>query len=237
MKKIILGLTALTAVVVIGCKNVNNEAQKAIDEAKEGATELVNEVKDETKELANEVKDWVNTREYKVVTSETVIEWVGSKPAGKHNGTIELKDGGFDVKDGIVTGGDFVIDMGTITVLDLEGDDKAALENHLKGTGKEDDAVDHFFNINKYPVSTFALKSVKGKNVIGDLTIKGKTKEITFPATVTVAGNEVSLVSEPFTINRVDFDVNYGSKSVFDNLKDKFINDNIELVIKAKAKK
>ena len=47
----------------------------------------------------------------------------------------------------------------------------------------------------------------------------------------------MEISSEPFKINRVDFGVNYGSKSVFDDLKDKFINDDIELVVKAKATK
>ena len=60
---------------------------------------------------------------------------------------------------------------------------------------------------------------------------------MSFPATVTVTDNEVSIVSQPFKINRVDFGVNYGSKSVFDDLKDKFINDDVELVVKAKATK
>ena len=69
------------------------------------------------------------------------------------------------------------------------------------------------------------------------MTIKEVTKEISVPATVTVTDNAVSIVSKSFKINRVDFGVKYGSKSVFDNLKDKFINDDIELVVKAKATK
>ena len=60
---------------------------------------------------------------------------------------------------------------------------------------------------------------------------------MSFPATVTITDNEVSIASQPFKINRVDFGVNYGSKSVFDDLKDKFINDDVELVVKAKATK
>ena len=88
-----------------------------------------------------------------------------------------------------------------------------------------------------FPTASFVFKRFDGKNLIGDLTIKGKTKEVSFPATVTITDNEVSIVSQPFKINRVDFGVNYGSKSVFDDLKDKFINDDVELVVKAKATK
>ncbi|CEN37633.1 conserved hypothetical protein [Capnocytophaga canimorsus] len=81
------------------------------------------------------------------------------------------------------------------------------------------------------------MKSFDGTNVHGDLTVKGKTKTIAFPASVSVSENEFSLVSEPFKINRTDFGVNYASKSIFDNLKDKFIDDEIELTVKAKATK
>ena len=73
--------------------------------------------------------------------------------------------------------------------------------------------------------------------MVGDLTVKGKTKEVSFPATVVVTDTEVTINSEPFKINRVDFGVNFGSKSVFDNLKDKFIDDEVTLVVKAKATK
>ena len=65
----------------------------------------------------------------------------------------------------------------------------------------------------------------------GNLTLKETKKNIEFPVTYEVSGNTMTLKSEPFTIDRTDWDVNYGSKSVFDNLGDKFINDDIELEI------
>ena len=140
------------------------------------------------------------------------------------------------MNNGNITG-DFVIDMNSITVTDITEDEgKSDLEAHLKGTGKEDGA-DHFFNVKTYPTGSFKLTSFDGTNVTGDLTLKGKTKTISFPASLTISDNEVSLESKPFEINRVDFGVNYASKSVFGDLKDKFINDEVELVVKLKAKK
>ena len=170
------------------------------------------------------------------VEPSSVVEWVGKKPTGQHTGTIGLQSGSLTVDNGKVTG-DFTIDMNSITVTDItEADGKLDLEAHLKGTGKEDGA-DHFFNVKTYPTGTFKLTSFDGANVTGDLTLKGKTKTISFPATLTITDNEVTLESKPFEINRVDFGVNYASKSVFGDLKDKFINDEIELVVKVKAKK
>lgn len=222
MKKVVLSLAVVSAFVLTSCENTNTQKKVETVETEQVVTETVEK---EAPKFAY------------AVAPESVIEWVGSKPAGKHNGTISVSQGGVNVENGAVVSGEFVIDMNSITVLDLPaGDGKEDLEDHLKGTGKED-SEDHFFNVKKFPTSTFVFKSFDGKNVTGDLTVKGTTKEISFPATVTVTDNEVNITSASFKINRVDFGVNYGSKSVFDNLKDKFINDDIELVVKAKATK
>ena len=155
----------------------------------------------------------------------SVIEWKGSKPTGSHTGTIALQSGTFTVDNGKVSG-NFVIDMNSITVTDIKEDEgKLDLEAHLKGTGKEEGA-DHFFNVKTYPTGT---------NVTGDLTLKGKTKTISFPATLTITDSEVTLESQPFNINRVDYGVNYASKSVFGDLKDKFINDEIRTRCESKS--
>ena len=178
---------------------------------------------------------------YSVDTANSIINWTGAKPTGTHTGTIALKEGAFEVTDGKVTGGSFTIDMNTITVTDLEGDDKAALEGHLKGTGDDAESADHFFNVKQHPTSDYKIVSIDEANgaffVKGVLTMKGISKPVDFPAEITVTDTSVSLVSDPFKINRTSWNVNYASKSLFDNLKDKFINDDIELVVKVTAKK
>lgn len=224
MKKIVLSAVVIAAITLTSCKNTNNQQSSANENV---ATEQM---------TSTEMKEEAGKFDY-TVASSSVVEWVGSKPVGKHNGTVNVTGGGVSVKDQSITKGEFVIDMNTIAVLDLaSGDGKEDLENHLKGTGKED-AEDHFFNVKKFPTATFVFKSFDGTNMVGDLTIKGVTKEVSFPATVTVTDAEVNIVSNSFKINRVDFGVNYASKSVFDNLKDKFINDEMELVVKVKATK
>ncbi|MFK8264966.1 YceI family protein [Capnocytophaga cynodegmi] len=224
MKKIVLSAAVIVAITLTSCKNTNNQQNSANENV---ATEQT---------TSTEMKEEAGKFDY-TVASSSVVEWVGSKPVGKHNGTVNVTGGGVSVKDQSITKGEFVIDMNTIAVLDLaSGDGKEDLENHLKGTGKED-AEDHFFNVKKFPTATFVFKSFDGTNMVGDLTIKGVTKEVSFPATVTVTDAEVNIVSNSFKINRVDFGVNYASKSVFDDLKDKFINDEMELVVKVRATK
>lgn len=225
MKKIVLSAVVISALTLTSCNNTNTQ-QKA------ETTTQAEQMQTEAEKVQKEEAKFAYT-----VASTSVIEWVGTKPTGKHNGTVNVTEGGVNTENQSITNGKFIIDMNTITVLDLAaGDGKEDLEGHLKGTGKEE-AEDHFFNVKKFPTATFEFKSFDGTNVVGDLTIKGITKEVSFPATVTVTDTEVNIESKAFKINRVDFGVNYASKSVFGDLKDKFINDEMELVVKAKATK
>jgi|SRR5690606_7240892 len=219
MKKSILSIFMVTglAVATVGCKNDGREAQTG--EARDAAV------------AQNEAV------EFRVDTTSSVIEWQGKKPTGTHTGTIQISEGTFHANDSIVESGTFVIDMASINVTDLEGDQKVNLENHLKGTveGKEGD----FFNINEYPDARFEVTGVSrnnGKTLLqGNLTMKGETKNVEFPVDINMNGDQIELTSETFTIDRTKWNVNYGSKSVFDSLGDNFINDEIELTIKVNA--
>ncbi|WDO12960.1 YceI family protein [Flavobacterium sp. WW92] len=224
MKNRIASLLVLSALTLtVSCKN---------DKAAEAETTEAGTVKEVSGEAATYTIDKENSK----------IEWTGSKPTGKHTGTINLAEGTVSVKDNALDTGKFTIDMNTITVTDLKaGDGKEDLEGHLKGTGGTEADFDHFFNVKKYPQANFEITKAVTENgktsVEGNLTMKGITKNVKFPATVTVNGNTVTVVSDPFTINRTLWNVNYGSKSVFDNLGDKFINDDIELKVSVTAKK
>ncbi|QLE02148.1 YceI family protein [Galbibacter sp. BG1] len=223
MKKSILSISFLACLVIFtSCK----------DEKK-------NETTATEAEAAKEVT--ATAVKYTAIPEESVIEWKGAKPTGEHTGTIAIESGVMSVKEGALESGNFLIDMSSITVtdVDLEEDKKADLEAHLKGTveGKEN----HFFNTEEHPTAAFEVTGIEEKEgklmLSGNLTIKGKKQNISFPVSVSEDGNTAMLTSETFTIDRTNWDVNYGSKSVFDDLGDKFINDDIELVVKVKAKK
>ena len=221
MKKIILNSLIVGGLLTgfTSCKNSGNEAE--VSEAKEAATAQA------------------EATTFAVDTAASVIEWQGAKPTGTHTGTIKLSEGTFMATDSIVESGNFTIDMNSITVTDLEGEDKSNLEAHLMGTveGKEGD----FFNVNEYPEASFEVTGITEKDgqmmLQGNLKMKDKTKNITFPVEFTNNGDSVEINSETFTIDRTNWDVNYGSKSVFDGLGDNFINDDIELKLNLKAKK
>ncbi len=170
------------------------------------------------------------------------VMWEGTKPTGAHNGTVNLNGGSVSVKDGKVTGGNFTLDMNSITCLDLEGDSKAGLESHLKGTA-EAEKDDHFFNVKKYPTAKFEITKVTGlagnaeanSLVYGNLTMKDQTKQVSFKANIKTDGKMLKVSAPKFTIDRTQWNVTYGSKSIFDDLKDKFVNDEIGLTIELAA--
>lgn len=178
---------------------------------------------------------------YKVDKATSLIDWTGHKPAGKHTGTITVSEGELTAKGNVIESGKFTIDMTSIVVTDLtDADGKGDLEAHLKGTGDKA-GEDHFFNTVKFPTGTFEITKATvadGKtNIEGNLTLKGITKNVKFPATVVTDANGITITSDVFTINRTEWGVNYASKSLQDDLKDKFINDDIELKVTVKATK
>ena len=103
--------------------------------------------------------------------------------------------------------------------------------------GKEGD----FFNVNEFPEATFEVTGISetdGKTMMeGNLTIKDETKNISFPVSINKTDDGYEISSEEFTIDRTNWNVNYGSKSVFDSLGDNFIYDDITLKLDIKADK
>jgi polyisoprenoid-binding protein YceI len=171
----------------------------------------------------------VFSQEYIVDAAKSKLNWDASKVTGKHNGHINIKDGMMK-KEVSNFSGVFNIDMNTIKIEDLKD---AATNAKLLGHLRSDD----FFSVDKFGTSTFKLKSVKETKsktdanithtVTGDLTIKGITKEINFPATIKFTSNGFTADAK-FTINRAKWDIKYGSGSFFDNLGDKMIYDDIK---------
>lgn len=171
----------------------------------------------------------------KVNTDESKVSWMGKKPTGEHKGYVKLSEGELIFDNAEVKGGSFVIDMSTITDLDLQDEGtRNKLITHLKSSD--------FFDIQKFPTAKFVITSVnkqKGTGtslktthrVEGDLTIKGVTKKVSFDASINLLNGKFTANTPPFTINRTEWGVNYQSKSVFSGLVDQFIYDDITLSI------
>jgi polyisoprenoid-binding protein YceI len=159
------------------------------------------------------------------------LTWKGFKPGGLHNGTLTLKEGAVIADSTGIKQGVFVIDMTSLKVLDLptDSEDNGKLAGHL--------ASPDFFDVAAYPTANFKFTEFDGKNLKGDLTIKGISKPLSVPVKISEKDGVTTLTVAPFNIDRTQYDIKFKSKKFFDNLKDKFINDEFEVGFEVKLKK
>ncbi|PNQ73355.1 lipid-binding protein [Hanstruepera neustonica] len=201
----------------------------ALTNCKDKAKEAETTAAEETAEMTA-----VSTK-YLADAANSTIMWKGFKPTGTHTGTISIENGVLTMKGDAIESGTFLIDMNSITVTDIpaEKEGNAKLTGHLKS--------DDFFHVEQYPSSAFTVTGFEmkdGKGMLsGNLKMKDAENNITIPVTITENGDTVTLTSETFTIDRSKWNVKYGSKSFFDDLGDKFINDEFELQITLVANK
>ena len=170
----------------------------------------------------------VKTETFKVDTELSSIDWIGRKVSGQHTGKIKITSGEVLMNGQAVKGGSFVMDMTSIT------SDSERLTGHLKN--------EDFFSVEKNPTSKFMITKVTsaGKdriNITGNLTIKGITQSITFPASVKMQKGSLVAIAKNVLVDRAKFDIRYGSKSFFNDIGNKAIDDDFELGINLVAKK
>jgi polyisoprenoid-binding protein YceI len=174
----------------------------------------------------------------KVDTSVSNVGWFAEKQTGKHDGEFAITDGIVTVKDGEVSGGNFTINISGLEVNDLQGEDKAKLEGHLKSPD--------FFEVQKFPAAKFEITRIKPVDasspekvegathiISGNLTLKDSTKNVTFPAKIELTNNAVAAQAS-FTIDRTDWGLNYKGPN---NPQDWFIKKQVGLKLNLVAKK
>jgi polyisoprenoid-binding protein YceI len=188
--------------------------------------------------------------DYAVDTEASKVTWVGTKPVGKHEGMFKITEGTVKVEGNKIVGGSYVIDVTSLTVTDEGADDetKAKLAGHL--TSKD------FFEIEKYPTAKFEITSVEPYTaakttekvseedkkyvltdpthmVSGNLEMYGVTKNVKFPAKMSVADGKATARAQ-FNINRKDWGMSYGAD---ESLGDKFIRPTVHIGFEIAASK
>ncbi len=172
--------------------------------------------------------------------SGSVVAWRGFKSyvASEHVGTIGVQEGTFAVLDGKVVGGSITIDMNAIVNTDIEDEGKNAyLVGHLKSQD--------FFFVDSFATGVFEIVEVKevaaeGTNsvVVGNLTLRGVTNSIEFPANIAVNEGSVSFDAPTFSIDRTKWGVKFHDSedaSIAETLKEDLIDHSIELTISVTA--
>jgi polyisoprenoid-binding protein YceI len=177
---------------------------------------------------------------YTADLGESRVEFVGTKPVGKHHGIILLKEGSITDDAGKINGGKVVIDLNTLRTDDQDSTGNAKLTGHLMSPD--------FFDVAKYPTAEFEITAVaEGMDpsmkdlimkdathtITGNLMMKGISKSITFPAKVMMNGNQLTADAN-FNIDRTEWGLSYGNDK---SLKDKFISPTVNIQLHIVAKK
>ena len=184
---------------------------------------------------------------FTVNTDSSTVKWTAYHKGGLNPrfGTMKTT-GTLSAAEGNLTSGTLNSDVNSLLTDPNSVDPKLSdgktsvdLDGHLKSPD--------FFDAAKYPSVKFEITKVEdlpataekskvegaNKQVSGNLTIKDKTVNVTFPAKVDVTADQVSLVSK-FTINRADWGLAYGTDG---DPKDWMISKDVDLDLNIVAKK
>ncbi|MGY4384519.1 polyisoprenoid-binding protein YceI [Pedobacter sp. UYP24] len=195
-------------------------------------------------------------KKYSLDTKQSVVIWKGSMLLGTWEGSMLLSDGS---KRGNVDllKGDLLIEnrhlVGGVVEVDMN-----TIEQKFDHPGPHN-KLPEFFDVKKFPVSTFTIKKVEIVNdgkiegvngnmtiegvasikVTGNLTIEGITKVVTFPAEMYFKdGMDGTVVlNGTLIIDRTDWGINYRSEKFFDKSGDLTISDEVKLFMKIVAQK
>ena len=164
---------------------------------------------------------------YTVDTEQSMINWTAKKVGGGHTGTIKIASGNLVHNGKALTKGVFLINMSSIT------SDNARVTTHLKS--------DDFFAAEKNPNSKFEITKVTTAgadrvNIAGNLTIKGISHPLTFPATVRHQKDIIVAVANGIRVDRTKYDIKFRSKTFFLDIGDRAVDDEFELNINLVAR-
>jgi polyisoprenoid-binding protein YceI len=163
---------------------------------------------------------FTNTVSERKEVKESTITWTGKKILGAHTGNINLISGYLEMEGDLLVGGNFEVDMTSITNTDLSPDYQAKLVGHLKSND--------FFAVEEFPTSNLVITSATKKgntySVVADLTVKGITEPVNFELIMGESGARAMVA-----IDRTKYNIRYGSGDFFDSLGDKTISNNFWL--------
>ncbi|MFN7014804.1 MAG: sodium/proton-translocating pyrophosphatase, partial [Bacteroidia bacterium] len=172
---------------------------------------------------------------YSINAEEAKLEWVGKKVGGQHNGTVNFISGNLLVENGVLSAGEFLIDMQSIECADIPKDDENYVKfiSHLKNQD--------FFNVDSFPQAKLLItrvETIEGNSykVTANLTIKNITNEVNFVARVFQMGDDAIMAESSFSVDRTKYGIKFKSKTFFSEFADNFIHDDIYFNIRFIAK-
>jgi polyisoprenoid-binding protein YceI len=194
-----------------------------------------------------------------IAPESSKVNWRGYKPKGQHYGIIPVTNGQLMVENNAITGGNFSFDITKLEIHDLE----EGSENHGKLFGHLQS--DDFFDAAKHPEAKFEITDIEAYSpdeledkdeyetentpkssselapsspthwVKGNLTMRGTTKNIKFPAHISINDSAVE-AKAGFNIDRTEWGLSYNDEgNVVDRAKDQFIYNSVSVEFDIKA--
>ena len=155
-----------------------------------------------------------------ITPENSKIDFVASKVTRSHNGSFKQFTGSIDLVNNSPEQSRVMIDVDANSVITDEPD----LTKHLE--------TPDFFDVAKFPKATFVSTKIEAAgsnyNITGNFDLHGVKKAITFPATIQVAPDKVSVNAE-FSINRKDWNLTYPGKA------DDLIRDGVVIKLSVNA--
>ncbi|WP_224982992.1 YceI family protein [Geomonas agri] len=169
---------------------------------------------------------------YVIDVQKSTLEWIGRNLNNRHHGTIAMQSGELVMRGGRLTAGSIVLDMTSIENRDQQDPYwRDLLVRHLKS--------EDFFAVERFPTATFRLTRWETENadfseapegtVIGELTIRGVTRPVGFPAVVAPQPDGSVKAHAHFDIDRTLWDAGYGSAKLYERLGMHLVHDLVTL--------
>lgn len=169
---------------------------------------------------------------YAIDLGASQVNWKGTMLGVKHHsGSLKFVSGTVMAKAGMVTGGEFVVDMKNYALTDSnyapdgsKQGTRAMLMGHLMSPD--------FFAVDSFPTATLKITGVEGNTAMADLTVRGKTNSEKITDIVVTPNEDGSMTaSGKLVFNRQKYGVAWSSGS-----KDAVLSDDIELDVQLMGK-
>lgn len=176
----------------------------------------------------------MDTKKFNIEKNKSIIEWVGKKVTGAHNGTINFADGFLTLTSGELSGGKFTIDTTSIKILDVtDPGTNAQFAGHL--------ASEDFFAAEKYPTATLEITGVSHRenrnyHIAGDLTIRGISNPVEFDTEILNEPGDTLRATGKLVIDRTKYNMKFRSGNFFKDLGDTLIYNDFTLNVLLAAK-
>jgi polyisoprenoid-binding protein YceI len=197
----------MSTLLGLGCGDAGSQASKGQVPWKNSSA-VVAPVDPKPSDLSTTSK----TAPGEISPANTKIEFIGTKPNGRHEGGFSKFSGKFEPIDADLTTSKITVDIEAGSLYT----DTQKLTGHLK--------TPDFFDVNTYPEASFVSTAIKAggagdgtHTITGDLSLHGTKKSVSFPAKITLADDSLKLASE-FKINRKDFGMNFSRSPVDDDV-------------------